>query len=68
MNRAHYTAEETVKTVLTALEDDVVNEVIIQSARSEEATSVEMKQRKLESITYQNEVHMYPSSLLCNMC
>jgi LETM1 and EF-hand domain-containing protein 1, mitochondrial len=56
VNRAHYTAEETVKTALTALEDDLVNEVIIQSARSEEATSMEMKQRKLESISYQNEV------------
>jgi hypothetical protein len=56
VNAALFTAEETLKTSLSAMEDDVVNEVIVDSARSEEALSLEMKQRKLDSIKHQNEV------------
>ena len=59
-NTGLYTAEETLKTSLSAMEDDVVNEVILQSARSEESESVEFKRRKLESIMHQNEVWTCP--------
>jgi LETM1 and EF-hand domain-containing protein 1, mitochondrial len=61
LNSKVYTAEESLKTSLTAFDDEVINEIIVQSADSTEDKNPEIKKRKLESIMHQNEV---PPSLL----
>mmetsp|Transcript_22604 Transcript_22604/g.33054 ORF Transcript_22604/g.33054 Transcript_22604/m.33054 type:complete len:821 (+) Transcript_22604:110-2572(+) len=54
-NIAKYTAEDTLRTSLSALDDDIINEVIVDSALAGENTA-EIKKRKLESIIHQNEL------------
>lgn len=56
LNSKVYTAEESLKTSLTAFDDEVINEIIVQSADSSEDKNPEIKKRKLESIMHQNEV------------
>jgi LETM1 and EF-hand domain-containing protein 1 len=56
LNTTAYTAEETLKTSLTAFDDEVINEIIIESALTAEDKNPEIKKRKLESILHQNEV------------
>lgn len=56
-NTNAYTAEETLKTSLTAFDDEVINEIIVESAASNEDKNPEIKKRKLESILHQNEVN-----------
>lgn len=59
LNTKVYTAEESLKTSLTAFDDEVINEIIVQSADSSEDKNPEIKKRKLESIMHQNEVFLY---------
>ena len=62
-NIAKYTAEDTLRTSLSALDDDIINEVIVDSALAGENTA-EIKKRKLESIIHQNEV-LLVMNLVC---
>jgi hypothetical protein len=62
LNSKVYTAEESLKTSLTAFDDEVINEIIVQSADSNEDKNPEIKMRKLESIMHQNEVSPPPPS------
>lgn len=58
-NTKAYTAEETLKTSLTAFDDEVINEIIVESAASNEDKNPEIKKRKLESILHQNSVSIF---------
>jgi LETM1 and EF-hand domain-containing protein 1 len=51
--------EHVIRDSLSSLDDDIINEVIVESARAEEQNSTEMRQRRLESIEFQQEVN-YP--------
>lgn len=64
LNSKVYTAEESLKTSLTAFDDEVINEIIVQSADSNEDKNPEIKKRKLESIMHQNEVCFHLSQSL----
>lgn len=49
-------SEQSLRNSLSSLDDDLINEVVLQHARSEELNTKEMLERKLESIQFQNEV------------
>jgi len=48
--------EESLQTSISSMDEDVVNEVIVQSASAKEVNTAEMKKRKLESLQFQNEM------------
>lgn len=56
LNTTVYTAEETLKTSLTAFDDEVINEIIVESALTAEDKNPKIKKRRLESILHQNEL------------
>ena len=62
MSRAFYLTstsaapEEVLKSSISSLTDQTINEVVLAAASPTEANSVEMKKRKLESLTFQNEM------------
>jgi LETM1 and EF-hand domain-containing protein 1, mitochondrial len=56
MNAEQYTAEDSLRTSLSAFDVSVINEVIVDNALAEEDWTPEIKKRKLESIIHQNEV------------
>ena len=68
LNSKVYTAEESLKTSLTAFDDEVINEIIVQSADSSEDKHPEIKKRKLESIMHQNEVRDCRLSPCLSVC
>ena len=48
--------EAVLRDSLSSLDEDIINEVVIEAARGTEKDSVEMRQRRLESIEFQQEV------------
>lgn len=51
--------EQSLRNSLSSLDDDLINEVVLEHARSEELNTKEMVERKIESIEFQNEVCIY---------
>lgn len=48
--------EETLQTSISSMDEDVVNEIIVESASATEVNTAEFKKRKLESLQFQNEM------------
>eukprot|EP01041_Mallomonas_annulata_P006773 gene6773-13722_t len=48
--------ENVIRDSLSSMDDEVVNEVVLEAARSEEEGTVEMRTRKLESLQFQKEM------------
>jgi LETM1 and EF-hand domain-containing protein 1 len=58
------TEEEVLKSSISALDEDTINEVVLAVASPTEEGSADMKQRKLESIQFQEEVCFSPSLMV----
>ena len=48
--------EAILRTSLSSLDSDTINEVVIASAKGNEEDSVDMRKRKLESLKFQQEM------------
>lgn len=56
--------ETVLRDSLSSLDEDIINEVVIEAAQGVEKDSLEIRQRRLESIEFQQEV----CALLCLCC
>jgi hypothetical protein len=50
------TETDSIKTSISSMDEEVLNEVVLAAARNEEENTVDIKKRKLESIQFQNEM------------
>lgn len=48
--------ETVLRDSLSSLDEDIINEVVIEAAQGNEKDSLEIRQRRLESIEFQQEV------------
>ncbi len=56
--------EEVLKSSMSSLDSDTINEVVVASASMGEEKTIDMQKRKLESLKFQEEVRQHIPSLL----
>lgn len=56
--------EQVLKSSMSFLDSDTINEVVLNAAKDEEADSNDMRRRRLESIQFQKEVRLVTTSNL----